>query len=551
MADFLLFAPRFHFALSRTAIFSLAIFAGIALLVTHLTSSLQSSRELHTSILEGMNDALVVTDRRASIVYLNPAAQALAGYTLEEARQKGFGSVFPLRDESSGEDRSELVANILASATPGPAGSHTILTARDGSEYSVEENATPIRSRSGRITGAVVVLRNTTRRRQMLDQLTQAQKMEAIARLAGGIAGDFNNLLTVITGYSELLSSEMAAGNPLRRFAEEILQAAERAAGLTRQLLAFGRGQSIQAHPNDLNTLVTNLETMVKRIVGPSVDLVVLPASSPSRIRTEPGQIEQILVNLAHNARDAMPNGGKLVIEVSHVEVDANTPGRLPDLSPGPYVMLAVSDNGVGMDADTRARLFEPFFTTKNPSQSSGLGLSIVYGIVQQHGGSISAYSQPGAGTIVEIYFPKSKDAATEERIPLPRPRGSETILIADDEDNVRKLVHRVLATNGYTVIDAQNGKEALELYEQNRERIDLVLTDLVMPHLNGYELGERVRALDPHKKIMFMSGYRDTFVGTEYEQDRPLLNKPFTPEILLKFVRDVLDGREGLTKNT
>jgi two-component system cell cycle sensor histidine kinase/response regulator CckA len=553
LADFFLMPPRYTFALAdRRSVVGLLVFIAIGLLLTWLTSSLRSARELHISILEGMSDALVVTDKRGYISYLNPAAQALIGLSSEAAKNQEFEKVFPLRDEATGENRSGLISKVLLSSAPQPTAAQTMLTATDGTEYSVEESAAPIRGSDGRVSGGIVVLRNTTRRRQMQEQLTQSQKMEAIGRMAGGVAGDFNNLLTVITGFGELLTSDMAVSNPLRRFAEEILHAAERAAELTRQLLAFGKGASVPARPHDLNALVTNMETMLSRVLGSSIELIVLAHSRSLPIKTDPSQIEQIVVNLAMNARDAMPKGGKFIIETSEVEIRTDTPGRLPDLQAGQWVMLAITDNGVGMDADTKLRLFEPFFTTKLQGRGSGLGLSIVYGIVSQHGGHISVYSQPGAGTIFEIYFPREKEGHLE---PVARqktrgPRGTETILVAEDEESVRKLVLAVLGQSGYTVIEARDGKEALELFEKHRERVDMVLTDIVMPQLNGFELGSEIQKIEPRKKVLFMSGYRDAYVGTEDGSARPFLNKPFTPEALLKQVREVLDGRASGEKS-
>ena len=542
LADFLLLKPRYTFSLSsRSEVFGLVLFIVIGLLITWLTSMLRESRELQTSILEGMRDALVVTDRKGNIIYLNPAAEALSGYTADEAEGEPLENIFALKDEVTGETRPRIMRQILTDAAAPRSGTHTILTSRDGTSYSVEEDAAPIRNRAGRITGAIAVLRNTTRRRQMQDQLSQSQKMEAIGRLAGGVAGDFNNLLTVITGFGELLTSEMAAGNPLRHFAEEILLAAERATVLTRHLLAFGKGQSVPSAVYELNTLLANMEKMLGRVLGPAIQLVFLPRASNSRIKTDPGQIEQIIVNLAMNARDAMPNGGKFVIETAEADIQPNTPGRLPEIEAGNYITLIVTDSGVGMDADTRTRLFEPFFTTKSQGKGSGLGLSIVYGIVKQHGGYVSVYSQPGSGTIFEIYFPKVKEMPHKQGT-RPRPRGSETILIADDEESVRKLVHHVLVTNGYTVIEARDGREALELFQKYRERVDMVLTDIVMPQMTGYELGERIEKIEPTKKIVFMSGYRDAEGGSEFDNSRPFLNKPFTPEVLLKQVRETLD---------
>lgn len=546
LADFFLVKPLYSFTLlTRADGVRLVMFIIIALLVAWLTSRLREERGRNVSILEGMNDALIVTDQRGKIAYLNAAAGALVGLDPAAARKEPFEDVFQLRDEATGESRSQLIPHVMKGAGPRPRTSHIILTSQDGTEYSVEESASPIRAGDGSIAGAIVVLRNVTSRRQLQDQLTQSQKMAAIARLAGGVAGDFNNLLTVITGFAELLTSEMSPGNPLRRFAQEILVAADRAAGLTRQLIAFGKGQGVPAKPYDLNILIANMETMLTRVLGPHIELVLHTVARKSLIQTDPGQIEQIVANLAMNARDAQPNGGRFVLETSEVEIQTGEPGRPPDLPPGPYVMLAVSDSGMGMSAETRSRLFEPFFTTKARGEGAGLGLSIVYGIVKQHGGYISVYSQPGAGTIFEIYFPQAKETTPLQSTRRPRgPRGTETILIADDEDSVRNLVYAVLATSGYTVLQAHNGKEALELLDGEQGRIDMVLADVMMPLMNGYEMGTEIEKRHPGKKILFMSGYLDSHLGDSHDRSRPFLGKPFTPEILLKQVRETLDKR-------
>lgn len=546
LANFFLVPPRYSLKIgTHTELAGMIIFLVVAGLTTWLTTAWRNSRHLRESILEGMSDALVVTDRRGNVRYINPAAEALSGFHQEEAKNKPFGDIFTLRDESSGRDRSTLVSETLAGNGAAQTSVQTLLTAKDGTEYFVEEIAAPLRDHRGRISGSIVVLRNVTQRRQIQDQLTQSQKMEALARLAGGVAGDFNNLLTVITGFGELLTSEMAPTNPLRRFAEEILIAAERAAALTRRLLAFGKGYSQSAAAQDLDALLLNLQPALQKALGANCELVLLPRSHHCRIKIDPGQLEQILVNLATNAAEAMPSGGKLIVETSDIEVTENTQGRLPDLKPGQYALIAVTDNGVGMDAETRRRLFEPFFTTKKQGLTAGLGLSIVYGIVRQRDGHISVYSQPGAGTIFEIYFPRAKELADPFPKPAGRgPRGTETILIADDEEAVRKLVHAVLATNGYRVLEARDGKEALDLFCQHAENVDMVLTDIVMPQMNGYELGSRIEQIDPGKRIMFMSGFRDAKVPGEYETKRPFLNKPFTPDVLLKSVREALDAR-------
>jgi CheY-like chemotaxis protein len=295
----------------------------------------------------------------------------------------------------------------------------------------------------------------------------------------------------------------------------------------------------------DLNATLSSMDTMLRRLLGEKIELVSIPCPGVQRIKADPGQIEQVIVNLAMNSRDAMPDGGKFMIETSAVELSADTHGRPDSLPAGPYVLLTVSDTGIGMDASTLSRLFEPFFTTKGQGKSTGLGLSIVYGIVKQSGGDIGVYSQPGAGTIFEIYLPKSKEYEAGVRRTPRGPRGTETILVADDDDGVRKLVHAVLATSGYTVVEAIDGKEALGVYSADPGKFEMILTDVVMPNMNGFELGNRIAEMTPAKKVLYMSGFRDTpLAGVEQERERLFLHKPFTPDVLLAKVREVLDAR-------
>jgi two-component system, cell cycle sensor histidine kinase and response regulator CckA len=499
------------------------------------------------SMLASIGDAVIASDRHGNVSWMNDAAEALVGMPLGVARKCPLAEVVRFRDLNTGAPVELPIAAMLRGESPGPAGMKRLILTREGPDSEVEEAITPVRTRAGKIAGLILTIRDTTRRREAEDQLSRSQKMEALARMAGGVAGDFNNLLTVITGYGEMLRGELNANNPLRRFADEIIFAADRAAGATRQLIAFSRHQSPQTRVLDLNASIASMDTMLKRLLGEKIELVLIPGPGVLRVKADPGQIEQLVVNLAMNSRDAMPAGGKFMIETASVDLLAESQGRPESLAPGAYVLVTVSDTGIGMDASTRSRLFEPFFTTKGQGKSTGLGLSIVYGIVRQSGGDIGVYSQPGAGTIFEIYLPKSKEQeASVRRVPRG-PRGTETILVADDDDGVRKLVHAVLATSGYTVVEAADGKEALALYQNGAGRFDMVLTDVVMPELNGFELGNRIMDIDSGQKVLYMSGFRETpLVGLEQKRQRLFLHKPFTPDSLLVRVRDVLDGRVG-----
>ncbi len=537
-------AAGFFFAQANGAGIRILTFIVVSMLIAKLVDELRESRIRLMATLSSIGDAVIVTDRSGAVTFLNPVAEALLGSRLRDAVSRPLTDVISLVDEKTGEPLDKKLSGALSEGTTFHSTAQTHLVLKDGHRVSVEESISPIYGVDGKLLGTILVLRDTTRRREAQDQLSLSQKMEAVGRLAGGVAGDFNNLLTVITGYSEMLRSDLPVGSPLRRFAEEIFHSAERAAALTRQLLAFSRGQLAQHKQLDLNALILNMETMLRRLLGGLIELILLPGPGLGRVKSDPGQVEQMIVDLAMNSREAMPSGGRLVIETANVDLDENGAGKIPGMAPGKYVMLAVNDTGAGMSPETRERLFEPFFTTKTQGKGSGLGLSIVYGIVRQSQGHINVYSQLGAGTIFEIYLPLAKEAADAVHRAVRGPKGSETILIADDEDSVRKLVHAVLATNGYSVIEARDGKEALAAYELNRANVDMVLTDVVMPQMNGIELGQRLTAIDPALKVLYMSGFRDSPIGAAEEPERMILQKPFTPNVLLAKVRELLDGK-------
>jgi PAS domain S-box-containing protein len=394
----------------------------------------------------------------------------------------------------------------------------------------------------------VGIMIDVTERRHLEDQLRQALKMEAVGQLAGGVAHDFNNLLGVITGYGDLLLREIDPQHRARQRVEEIRKAAERAAALTRQLLAFSRKQVLQPKVLDPNTVVADVEKMLRRLIGEHIQLVTLFSESVGTIKADPGQLEQVIVNLAVNARDAMPGGGKLIIETANVELDEGYVRTHADARPGPHVVLSVSDTGHGMDAVTLSRVFEPFFTTKGADKGTGLGLSTVYGIVKQSGGHVTAYSEPGHGTTFKVYLPRV-DEPRESRLDRTAvgetaSRGTETVLLAEDEESLRVMFREVLEGAGYVVLEAASPEAALAVSESHAGPIHLFVTDVVMPRMGGQELARRVLAIRPDVHVLFVSGYSFEGVGHQglIEPGTNFLEKPFTADALLRELRRILD---------
>jgi two-component system, cell cycle sensor histidine kinase and response regulator CckA len=417
---------------------------------------------------------------------------------------------------------------------------------KDGSIITVEVASHDFAFGGRRATLGVV--QDVTERLKLEDQLRQSQKMEAVGRLAGGIAHDFNNVLSVILSYGELVLADLSPDSPIRSDIEEIRNAGRRAADLTRQLLMFSRQQVLEPKVLDMNEVLSGMDKMLKRILGADVDLVSLSSPRLGSVRADPGSLEQVIVNLAVNARDAMPTGGKLTMETANVALDEEYARKHVGVQPGPHVMLAVTDTGTGMDRATQARIFEPFFTTKGKGKGTGLGLSTVFGIVQQSGGSIWVYSEPGEGTTFKVYLPRVDAAA--ERLRSSRPpanlRGSETILLVEDDEQVRAVARAILRHNGYEVVESRSPGEALLLSERHRGKIHLLLTDVVMPQMGGPELAKRLAAQRPDIKVLCMSGYTDDSIVRHgiLESSIAYLQKPLTPEALTSKVREVLDSK-------
>ena len=418
---------------------------------------------------------------------------------------------------------------------------------KDGRPITVRVSGTPFKNDRGETLGFEMIAEDITERRALEDQLRQSQKMEAVGRLAGGIAHDFNNLLTVIKGYSELVLDEIRPADPLRNEVEEIKRAADRAASLTRQLLAFSRQQVLAPKVLDLNSIVHDMDKLLHRLIGEDIDLFTVLEPGLGRVKADPGQVEQVIMNLAVNARDAMPLGGKLTIETTNVDLDENYARDHVSVKPGSYVMIAVSDTGTGMTEKVSSRIFEPFFTTKEVGKGTGLGLSTVYGIIKQSGGYVWVYSEVGIGSTFKVYLPRVDSPA--EAVPAlssqPVRRGTETVLLVEDEDGVRALVRQILHKHGYNVLESRHGGEALLMCERHQGKIDMLLTDVVLEQMSGRELAERLLKLRPEMKVLYVSGYADDAIVHHgvLNAGVAFLQKPFTTESLARKIRYVLDG--------
>jgi PAS domain S-box-containing protein len=488
-------------------------------------------------------------DAQGRIASVNRTELEMLGYTLEE--MIGLPAwKFTVEEEVA----RDLVLAKLSGTVPPSRDLERTYRRKDGTTFPGLVQDRLLRNAEGKILGIRATIQDITERKRaeeeratLQEQFRQSQKIEAIGRLAGGIAHDFNNLLTVIKGYSQLSLVEAKDDSPLKEDLEEIKKAAEKAADLTRQLLAFSRRQILEMRVLDLNAILRNLDKMLHRLIGEDIELITLLADALGRVKTDPGWVEQIIMNLAVNARDAMPNGGKLTIETANVELDeAYARGHIA-VKPGRYVMLSVSDTGIGMTPEVRQQVFEPFFTTKETGKGTGLGLSTVYGIVKQSGGNIWVYSEPDHGTTFKIYLPRVDEPADELKVKAvveELPRGSEAILVVEDEEEVRKVAIRILKRQGYTVFDTPDGEGALVICEKQKEPLHLILTDVVMPGMSGRRLAERCRQIRQDFKVLYMSGYTDNAIVHHgvLEEGMNYIQKPFTVEDLARKVRNVLD---------
>ncbi|NWF91863.1 MAG: PAS domain S-box protein [Syntrophaceae bacterium] len=472
---------------------------------------------------------------------LNKAALDVLGHEREEVVGRPVATIY------APEYYSKVVENLETWEETGRLEEVEMeIITKTGKRRTVILSAGAVRDREGKILHSISVQRDITERKHLEEQLRQAQKMEAIGRLAGGIAHDFNNLLTVIKGTCQLSLLDIREGDPLRANLKEIEKSAERAADLTRQLLAFSRKQIMEMRVIDINAVIKNLEKMLRRVLGEDIELATFLADGIGRVKADPGQMEQVIINLVLNARDAMPEGGKLTIETCNVELDEEYTEKHFGVERGAYVLVSISDMGVGMTPEMKEKVFEPFFTTKEVGKGTGLGLSTVYGIVKQSGGNIWVYSEPGQGTTFKIYLPRVEDPLEDlkEKTIKEVPRGSETVLVVEDEDVVRKLAVRLLKTQGYKVLEASDGGKAFMLCEEYKGPIHLVLSDVVMPGVSGRQLVERLKEIHPEAKALYMSGYTENVILHHgvLEKGIDFVQKPFTIETLARKVREVLD---------
>ncbi len=513
--------------------------------------TLAQERNLLRTLIDHIPDYIYIKDTNSRFLLNNQAHARLMGYEkAEDIQGKTDFDTFPPEFAAKYyEDEQELIQL-------GQSLINQEETAIDpqGRELFVLTTKVPVRDSSGNIMGFVGISRDITERKHLEAKLLQAQKMEAIGQLTAGIAHDFNNMLTAINGFAELMQMSLSSGDPLRPMADKIFDAGQRAANLVRQLLTFSRKQIVAPKIIELNAIVTGMDKMLERIIGEHIQMSANLAPGLWFVTADPSQMEQIIVNLAVNARDAMPSGGKLIIETANVVLDRAFVAAHLEAQPGPYVLLTISDTGVGMSEDVKAHLFEPFFTTKEPGKGTGLGLATIYGIIKQCEGCILVSSVVGQGTSFKIYLPRAQPAdlpLASSTIVATRPTGRETILLTEDAYEVRDLVRRVLEELGYTVLVAPDGLAAIDVVNNYRDPIHLLLTDMVMPGLGGKALAEQLVQTRPGLKVIFMSGYADETIAHQGVLDSHvfLLQKPFSPLELAQKVREVLDGAENVTE--
>ena len=506
----------------------------------HNEETLRQSEEKYRTLFEQSRDAIYIENREGNFVDFNTAALELFGYTEQEMLRTNMRSLYLIPSER-GRFQKDIEKNGSVKNY------ETTFKKRNGIEMSCLVSATLRRDKNGEIIGYQGTLRDITERKRLEEQLRQSQKMEAVGQLAGGVAHDFNNLLQAILGYSQLTLSRLKEETQEHDGLCQIVKAAERAASLTRQLLAFSRRQLLHPVELDLNQVIADLIKMLRRVIGEHVELDIVPEPGLRVVRADRAEIELAIMNLCVNARDAMPEGGRIIIETENVVIDQPFFDTDSHFSPGRYVCLSISDTGCGMDQETLNRIYEPFFTTKAVGQGTGLGLATVYGIVKQHGGLTYVESEQGKGTVFKIYLPmvKQERRLVSEPVAASEEGGTETILVAEDDEIVRQLTVQILQRAGYRVLTASNGKETMEIFTAQGDRLDLLILDLVMPGMGGHAVYERIGEKDPKMKVLFTTGYSTNTLRTEFiiKQGLNMIPKPYKPSILLRMVRSILDS--------
>jgi two-component system, cell cycle sensor histidine kinase and response regulator CckA len=507
--------------------------------------ALLDTQEQYRDLFDHASDVIFTTDLDGKLTSLNKTGEAVTGYTMEEALHRDVTGIM-------GSKSTELARNMREKkiAEGGETTYQLEIARKDGRLITLAVRTSLIYS-GGQPVGVRGIARDVTEHKQLEDELRQTQKMEVLGRLASGVAHDFNNLLGIILGYCELLSGSVTPDSPLQTYTEEAIKAGQRAASLTAQLLAFGRRQVLDPVVLDLNIVTANLERMLQRVLREDIELTFEPGLEIGKVKADPLQIEQVLLNLAANARDAMPNGGELRIETSMADVEAGRIGQLSQVAPGRYVVLTVKDTGVGMDDGTRSKIFEPFFTTKPRGQGTGLGLSTVYGIVKQSGGTITVNSQQGKGTSFMIYLPCIDEQQAPQKsieAPVQVSTGTETVLLVDDSTAFLTLVRTFLQRNGYKILEARTSSEASQIAASYKGPIHLLLTDVIMPQVDGYQLSDYLRFQRPEMSVLYMSGYGAAGLS-DRARSKPgarVLAKPFCKDALLLAVRQTIDREES-----
>jgi two-component system, cell cycle sensor histidine kinase and response regulator CckA len=531
--------------------------AGFAVVIRDKTEQLRAEDALHRereflrTVLENIQEAVVACDVQGNFTFANHVTHELGEPVREqvpaEEWMRQFSLYHPNGKTPMPEEDFPLFRALRGEQFRDV---EMVLVPRQGTPQTVLASGQPLLDLQGNKRGAVMVLHDITDRRRLEHQFIKAQKMEAIGRLAGGISHDFNNHLTVINGCGHLLLLNLSPNDPSRELASEVIQAGGRAAVLVRQLLSFSRHQAMAPEVLDLNPVVTDLEKMLRRIIGENIALATNLQPTLGQVKVDPCQIEQVVMNLIINARDAMPRGGKLTIETRNVRLDESYCRTHANVRPGPYVLLAVSDTGCGMTEEVRECIFEPFFTTKGKGEGTGLGLAMAYGVVKQSGGQIEVYSEPGLGSTFKIYLPRVKGKAPAGKSwhgVSPAPPGNETVLLVEDDAVVRLFSRAALQQHGYTVLEAKDGTEAILVTQRHGGPIHILVTDVVLPQLSGPQLAERLLSLDPEMKVLFISGYPDDAVVRHgvLQEKVNFLQKPFSPEVLAHKVREVLDAEQ------